>query len=340
MATLLDSQVGVGRESPWKTPVTVSKFHQPNASGGMRWDAGIQQATPIRVGSIGDRADREWTAGAKATGGFEYDLTSKGFGVPLESAWGTATSTLVSGTTFQQVFTPGRTGTTRPSSTIQQATVRTDGSVDAYTYAGCTVDSFEIDLPTNGKVTLKLNYVGYALATATALATASFPAAESLFEFDQAVLQYGGTLTAPTTTALASMAGGTTATEFLSFNLACNSNLNERPSMAAGNWNQPLFGKFDATVKAAAEYQNSTWRDAYLNRTSNAMLLTLTTSEALSSGFATMQIALPIVRPLTPMGPDLANGDVPQFDFEGKVFDDVANARMAFMVLRTSDSAL
>lgn len=339
MATLLDGQVGHVRESAWGTPLTVTRFNEWDPSGGIKWDVGAQQAMPIRVGAIGDRADREFTSGASGSGSLKFPLLSKGFGLKLESCLGSATSTLVSGTTYQQVFTPGRTGTVRPAETIQQGHPRTDGTVDAYTYSGCTVKSWELEQGTNDAVMFSAEYDAKAVSTATGLATASYASAMSLFEFDQAVVQYGGTLTAPTATALSSMSGGVTSTELRSFSLAGNNNADtERWNMSAIGRNQPTFGKQDITFKGQAEYQNTTLRDAYMNRTSNALLITWTTTEALSTGFATLQIALPVFRLTNPFPPDPTNGDTPTIDLEGKVFDNLT--QMAYVVMRTADSAL
>ena len=339
MATLLDGQVGHVREVTHGTPVTVTRFHEFNPGNAVKWDAGIQQSMPIRVGAIGDRADREYTSGGNGKGTFEAPLLSKGFGVWLESCFGTATSTLVSGSTYQQLFTPGRTGTVRPAFTYQEGHPRTDGTVDAYTYAGCTVQSFGLSQPMNECVTLSTEIDAKSLATGTALATATLPSAASLFEFDQAVVQYGGTLTPPTTTAVASMSGGTTSTEMRSFEATVNNNIDvDRWNMSTGLRSQPTFGKTEISLSAEMEYQSTTWRDAYINRTSNALLITWTTTEALSTGFATLQIAVPVFRQTSPMPPDFTDGATPTFTLEGKVFDNLT--QMCYVVLRTSDSAL
>lgn len=339
MATLLDGQVGHGRETVHGTPVTVSRFHEFNPGNAIKWDAGIKQSMPIRVGAIGDRADREYTSGGSGKGTFEAPLLSKGFGLWLESCFGTATSTLVAATTFQQVFTPGRTGTVRPPFSWQEGHPRTDGVVDPYSYAGCTVQSFSLSQPMNDCVTLSAEIDAKSLATATALATAAFPTGASLYEFDQAVVQYGGTLTAPTATALASMAGGTTSTEMRSFEQTVNNNVDvDRWNMSAGVRSQPTFGKTEITISAEMEYQSTTWRDAYINRTSNSLLITWTTTEALSTGFATLQIAIPVLRQTSPMPPDITDGATPTFTLAGKVFDNLT--QMCYAVLRTSDTAL
>lgn len=339
MATLLDQQVGIVRETTWGTPVTVSRFLQHAGTGGLKLDTGIRQSEPIRVGAIGDRSANEFTSGSFAAGSLEFPLMSKGFGTLLESCLGTGTSTLVSGSTYQQLFTIGRSGVVRPPFTLQEGHVRADGTVDPYTYAGCTVTGWSLEQSRHGEVMLKADINAKSLATGTALATASYAASPSLFEFDQAVVQYGGTLTVPTTTALGSMSGGTTSTEVYDFTLSADNNMDvDRFNMSAGQRNQPTFGKQGVTASGEFEYQSATWRDAYSARTSNAALITWTTTEALSTGFATLQVVIPDLRVTDASVPDFNDGSTPTFGWNAKVFDNLT--QMAYVVIRTADTAL
>ena len=340
MATLLDGQVGHVRESTWGTPVTVTRFNEWDASGGLKGDAGVKQASPLRVGAIGDRADREYTAGAASKGTLKFPLLTKGFGLWLESCFGGSTSTLVSGSTFQQVHQFIRTGTVLPPLTVQQGHPLPDGTVHPYTFAGCTVESFELEQPLNDVVSLSMDLDGKGVpATATALATASYAATMSLFEFDQAAVTLGGTLTPPTTTALASVSGGTLVAGWRSFTLSADSQItDDRWGMSAAVRNQPTYRKRDVTLKAQVEYDGATLRDAYFARTSNPLLITWTTAEALSSGFATLQVVIPAFRVMTTFPPDATDGDIPIIDLEGKAFDNLT--AMAYVVLRTADTTL
>jgi hypothetical protein len=339
MGTLLDAQVGHVRESTWGTPLTVTRFNEWDASGGIKHDAGVKQANPVRVGAIGDRADREYTAGKRGKGTLKFPLMTKGFGLWLESCFGASTSTLVSGSTFQQVHQFIRTGTVLPPLTIQQGHPRPDGTVDPYTYTGCTVDSFEIEQALNDVVMLTVNIDAKDVSTATGLASAAYPAAHSLYEFDQAVTTLGGTLTPPTTTALASISSGTLVTGWRSISMTADSQItDDRWGMHAGGRNQPTYRSRNVNLKAQVEYDSTTLRDAYLNRTTLPLLITWTTSEALSSGFATLQLVIPAMRITNDFPPEPTDGDVPVIDLEAKVFDNLT--AMAYVVLRTSDSAL
>src|SRR5262249_52959641 len=156
---------------------------------------------------------------------------SKGLGVMLNAAFGTSTSTLVSGSTFQQVYTPTAAGTVLPSTTDQFGVVQNDGTVRPHTYAGCTVDSFALDIPEgpDSIATWTFNKDAKSLSTATTLGTFSPAATPSLFGSWSTTdsITLGGTLTAPTTTALASVAGGAVTQSFRSANLAVNNTIDK-----------------------------------------------------------------------------------------------------------------
>ena len=68
------------------------------------------------------------------------------------------------------------------------------------------------------------------------------------------------------------------------------------------------------------------------------MLITWTTTEALSTGFATLQIVIPDLRVTNPSVPDFNDGSTPTFGWEAKVFDNLT--QMAYVVIRTADTAL
>lgn len=339
MATPGDLFTGFRKETTFNTPVVVDRFlEKANGTGG-KWDTGKKSTESIRTGSIGSRRDQNYYSGAKGSGSGEFPLLSKGFGAFLELCAGTSTSTLVSGTTFQQLHTLQRGLATRPSFTQQDVVVTTAGVQHASTFAGCSIDSFNIKLDSNGALSLGYTFSGYGFSTATAPATPVYAAGASEFQFNQGVVQYGGTLTPPTTTALGTMAGGATSTEVRSFDLGVNLNLSERPVVTPTNWNQPLVGMVDASLNGEFEYQNNTLRDLYLSGvTTLPVLITFTTTEALSTGFAQFQIALPDVDIVEHPQPPGTAWEVPTYGFQSKIMDN--GTQMMYLAQRTADNAL
>jgi hypothetical protein len=274
-----------------------------------------------------------------ALGDLDIELASKGFGLLLQSAMGVGTSTLVSGTTYQQLFTPS-VSATLPKLTLQKGVVRTDGTVDPYTYTGVTVDAFEINCPNGDIVSMKFTLDAKDLATATAYTAPSYPAAPvQLFNFAGGSITVGGAVTVPTTTALAS--GGTAVANVRDFNLKVDNVLKtDRFNFGGGGKkSQPTLGMSLGTGSMTIEYDSSTIRDAYIADTPLTLTLTFVTPQALSVGVETFQIVIPEIK---------LNGDIPNPNGTDMVvltvpFDVLDNLTAAFplyLAMRTADNAL
>lgn len=343
MATMLDHQLGLKAETTYNTPVVVDRFFEWLAGSGLDWDPNVVQGKGLRVGSQVARAGRRVALVGKGSGKLSVELASKGLGVLLEGCWGTATSTLVSGSTYQQNFTPVVSGTYLKSFTAQEGIVKPGGTVDAYTYAGVTVGKFTVDMPADGIGTLEVEVDARSLATGTALATASYPTTPTLFAGGlptSGAMSVGGTLTVPTTTALGSVAGGT-AVAVKSWKLEVDNGLDTKRDVIGGR-NQPTVGAREIKLTTTVEYDATTgtvFRDALIGQGGTPILLTAATAESLSTGVATLQLALPVCYVDGGAVPQPSEGEVITTDIEWSVLDNLT-ATPAYMVLRTADVAL
>jgi hypothetical protein len=338
MAAIPDASVGIGVESVYGTPVTVTRWYE-FLSETLKFDKTVKQGQGMRVGSRYDRSPRRVVPLTAATGELELELASKGFGLLLQAAMGTGVSTLVSGSTQQQLFTPAVTAVL-PKLTLQKGVVRTDGTVDPYTYTGVTVDGFEINCPNGDIVTMKFALDAKDMATATAYTAPSYPAAPvNLFHFAEGAITIGGAVVVPTTTVMAS--GGTAVANVRDFNLKVDNILKtDRFNFgASGKKAQPTLGKSVGTGSMTIEYSDSVIRDAYLADTPLALTLTFTTGTALSTGFEQFQVVIPEIKlngdiP-NPNGTDMITLTVP-FD----VLDNLVAAFPLYLAMRTADAAL
>lgn len=335
--TLQDASIGYKAESVYGTPVVVDRFVE-FVDESFEWDPKRVQGQGIRVGSKVARSARRVTTQTSAKGDMTVEMTSKGLGSLLAACVGAGASTLVTGTTYQQLFTLS-TGTTPASLTVQKAIPRVDGTLDPYTFNGGVVESFELDCPQGEIVTLKPSFIFREVLTNTAYATPSYVATPSLFHFAQGAVTVGGTVTAPTTTALAS--GGTAVANVRDFNLKVDHKLTaDRFNYnGAGKMAHPTYGLRDITGSMTIEYDAQTIGDAYLADTELAATLTFTSTESLSSGVAQFQIVIPAFK---------LEGELPksngtelvtqQVDFT--VLDNLTAAQPLWLVLRTADTAL
>lgn len=343
MATMLDHQVGWIPESTWNTPPTVTRFGEWMPGNGMDFDPNVVQGKGLRVGSQVLRAGRRVGLVGQGTGKLQFEMASKGFGTMLTSCWGTSISNLVSGSTYQQVHTPVVSGTFLPSLAVQLGIVKPGGTVDPYTYGGCSVTDFDLEMPDGGIAMLTVSLDARSLATATALATASYPSAPTLYNSALPVtggMTIGGTLTAPTTTALASVAGGTSV-NVKSWKLSVKNGLDLKRDVIGGR-NQPVVGVRSISLTTVIEYDavtGTTLRDAHIGQTVNPILLNATTGESLSTGTAQMQLALPAAYTNKGPIPVPADGKMVTTSIDWEILDNLT-LTSAYHVFRTADTVL
>lgn len=334
MATTQDSSLGFKKEATFKTGITVDRWLEFLGDWTFMWQKNIVQGQGLRVGSRVARSGRRVIPTADGTGTFTCEATSKGMGTLWELVMGSGTSTLVSGTTYQQVFT---LADQLPSATIQQGLVEAGGTVDAHTFLGCTVSGFEFDFNNSGLALLKTTVDIADNSTATAYAAPSYPASPGLFHFANASIS-SGTLTAPTSTALAS--GSTTTANVRGGTLQVSHALrDDRQNFGGGGRKaKQIPGLRAITGTLQVEYDSTTYRDMVLNDTPMSLIVQYT-GGALSTGNETLQVVVPEIKldgdlP-KPNGTDLIVADL---KFQG--LDNLTAAQPLWVVTRTEDTAL
>lgn len=335
MATSQDCALMVKKETTYKTGVTPDRSFEYIGDASLGWDKNVVQGQGLRAGSRVARSARRTIPTAAGNGDFTVECISKGMGYLWELALGTGASTLVAATTYQQVFT---LSDTPPSATVQQQLVRVDGTIDPYTFLGAMVSGWEFNCPNGGIATLKLTLDIGDVTTATAAAANAYPiAAANLFSFEDGTISTG-TLTAPTTTALASAA--TPLASVRSFQVSVNNNLSgDRYNFGgAGRKDKPTPGLREISGSVVVEYSSATFRDAVINDSPMSLVFNMG-GGALSTGVETLQLVLPEVKfdnelP-KPNGTDLITQTM---NFQ--VLDNLTAAQPIWVVTRTSDSAL
>jgi hypothetical protein len=338
MVSSQDASVGFATETTYKTGVTPTRWIE-YIDESLDWSKNIKQGKGLRVGGRVARSARRVVPTAEGKGDFSMECTSKGMGLLWSYILGAGTSTLVSGATYQQVFT---LADTLPSFTLQKGLphVNTDGTftVDPYTFLGTTCDSFELDFPNADIVSLKVTTDIGDLTTATGYAAPSYATSPSLFQFAGGSVTTG-TLTAPTTTALGSAV--TTVADIRGGTLMVNHNTTQdRYNLnATGRKSKPTVGLRAITGKLDIEYDSITFRDAVLAETPMSLVLNWVTTTALSSGVETLQVILPEVKFDSEMAKTNSTDLIIQ-SMSYAVLDNLTAAQPIWVVCRTSDNAL
>ena len=341
MTTQLDAQIGFKKETTYGTGVTVDTFPE-FTSESLTWMPEFAQGSGMRVGQRLDYSDRRVLVKEEVGGSFSIELLSKGVGKLIEAAFGgTGSSTLVSGSSYQQLFTPT---TTDPISsyTMQKGIPPLGGgAANPVTFTGMVCTGFELSVDNAALPSLTFNWMGKGYTTATALATASYPTGVEQLSFVHGAVTIGGSVTVPTTTALGT--GGTATANVRDINFTYENGLDSEGFNlgAAGSRSRiQALGKRSLTGSMTVEYTGNTLRDAWLAQTDLAIVLTFTTTTAISSGvFPTFQVTIPLVR-LEGDIPQTNGGDVVTQSIDFTALDGRVAAHPVYIAIRTAETAI
>lgn len=337
MAAIDDVSVGFGVESTYGTAVTPTRWLEFTEET-LTYTPNKVQGEGLRVGSYVARSNKRVITTFDGGGTTTHECISKGMGLLFQAAFGTGVSTLVSGSTYQQNFTIG----TSPSPlTIQKGVVAGDsgGTVQPYTFSGCMCKSVELTLDNAGLLKAVFDWDARSMATATAYTSPTYATGGSLFHFAQGSIVLGGSVTAPSTTALAS--GGTTVANVRDFSFKLDNTMGDPRFLIGGaglKGSAAPRGLRSGTGKLTIELTDTTARDAILADTELAMVLTFTSTEALSSGFSQLSLWLPAIKLDGEM--PKGTGLLPTLDVTYTMLDNLTATTPVTLSVRTSDSAL
>lgn len=340
MATAADHFVGLKAETVYGTAVTVDRFYPFVDGTEAEFDTRPRVGKGIAGGNgrrtqLGQRA---YITAGQGTVKIMAELESRAAGVLL-GGLGVSTSAVITGGTQQQHHL-GITGMVLPSYTIQIAKVDNSGAYVPETYRGCTPSKISIEQPEDDIAMIEIEYDALAMTRGTAAAVPSYASSPTIFDQIHGSAWWGGTFTAPTTTALASLSGAAN-TQFRSWKLEIDQKISDdRWVLQAGGLRaQPLAGtpeiKFTADVEFGASDPFST---DYLAGTKRGFVFTWTTGEVVAPGFAQLQVAVPQIL-LSKGLPQVKPGETPTTSqIEGMVMSDGAN-RDLYVLQRTADTA-
>ena len=322
MTTQLDSSIGIKKETTYGTAVTVDHFPE-FLSENFEWKPSYMVGKGLRQGSRVSRVERRVLGRNWVEGDIEIEACSRGVGIFWEALMGTATSTIITaGPAYQHNFTLTNTDPF-PTYTIQKGIpLMNGGAVQPHTFAGAACTRGSISAASGEVVKLRTSWNAKSVDTVTSYAAPSYiVTGQELFNFFQGTLTIGGSVTVPTTTALAS--GGTVVNNVLDFSLDIDNKLDASGFGFGSGGKQsrrPHIGYTEITGKLTAEFDAVTLRDLYMNNTAVPITLTFTTPTLLQTGvFNTLQIVLPNVK---------LDGELPK-----AVTDGVVKQNIGFTVL-------
>jgi len=341
MAGALDHQLGIIPEVTYGTPLTPTTFLELDMGRTKhKWDPKVIQGSGMQVGDGGiDRASRSVAVIGQGSGEIGLDYQTRSMGRLIDSFFGNGVSTLVSGTTYQQLFTSALVGSLLPARTLELGVVRADvaGTVDAYRYAGTTMSKLGIACDTGDICKFTGEFDAKSQVRNTSPATASYAAFTTPFHFGEASITVGGSVTVPTTTTLAVV--GTPVTNARSFGFEFDNQADVEDWALGGIRNQPRVSKRVGTLSIEARYDDSVYDDALVNHTTVPVTITFSkTSVALSTGFPTLQLVFPACK-LDPNDRPAPSQDTPTTSLTLRILKPDTGAAV-YVVHRTADATL
>lgn len=187
----LNAQLGSAEESTPGTAVPVTRFDEFNSES-ITATYGRIESNGLRAGRLYRSADRFTTYIEGAEGDIEMEVGSKSFGFWLRQMLGGTPVTTGTATGYTHTFTPGSL-TGRSFTTQVGRPLYTDSAVQAFTYPGGKVTSWELTNSNDSNLiaTLSCDFVDE--ITSTALAAATYPTGIETFNWVGGSVTIAGT---------------------------------------------------------------------------------------------------------------------------------------------------
>ena len=316
MTTQLDIALGHKKETVYGTYAAPDKFPEI-ISEDLNWEPTFSDGAAQRYGRRMKRGDRRVLVKEQVSGSTEHELGTKGFGALFEAALGTAVSNLISGTAYQQLITP-TTSDPLPCYTIQKGIPLVGGgAAQPLSFVGMVCTGFEFSAKNGAVPTVKFNWIGKGVETAQAFATPSYPAAYELFSFVGGSIRaagggFAGTVTPPTTTALAS--GGTAVADILEIDIKWDNGADEGGFFIGGSGKRgrkQAAGQRGLTGTISAEYDTTVLQAAFLAQSDLSLVLKFEHNSIISGAIKpTFEMTIPLLR---------LDGELPKASTPGEV---------------------
>lgn len=336
----LDAQVMVGEEPAWGTAVTPDRAYEFNDEGFKREPSWLEP-TGLRAGQKYKRASRVIVSRESVSGDLTLEHATKGMGLLWKHALASSTTPtqLDASAAYEQIHTPGDfrgLGLTVQVGRPEPAT----GTVRPFTYTGCKIGSWELNVSDNAIPTLKVTFDGRKEDTTAVLAAASYPAGSHVFSFADASLTLGGTVTTASgkTTVTGATAIATVVTEVSVAGEAPMAT--ERFGIGNAGLKSEQLENDTPTITGSlsAEFSKTELYDVYANNDTTALVLKLEGQEIATGHKETLEIILPAVK-LKSAAPNVGGPDIVSMstDFEG--YDDETNPPVQVRII-SEDTAL
>ncbi len=195
MASILDTSVGLGVESTYGTPATITDFYEATSDD---WQRQLEtlEAQGFSGGQHALRSDRIKTITVGATGSINFAVPPAGAGRLLSHLLGQhAGPALVLDATLAHDLTASTSveGPSGESFTVQVERADADGQLVTFTYPGCVPVSWELAAAVGGFVTARASYQAATERTDVARTAPTYEVGNAPYDWSEVAVFWGGT---------------------------------------------------------------------------------------------------------------------------------------------------
>lgn len=301
MTTQLDVSVGLAKESVYGTFVPPTSFIEPTSES-LDLNLTVVNGTGLRPGRRTTTTRQRAIEKRTVTGDTEVEADYDELGILLAAAFGSVTSTLAKtgGATYQHLFAPF--ADYLPSYSIQKGIPPLGGGAAVpFSFLGMQANQLEFAAKNGAVPTAKVTWVGKDMQSiepgAPAFVQPTYPTTSELLSFVGGSITVGGTVAAPTATALA--AGGTEVATVTDATVTLNNSLDSGGYTlgAGGTRSRPgaaLLAKLSGSL--TAEFRDTTFWQQYLGQVQLGLLLNFVGSATPDTGLTrALQLYIPAI---------------------------------------------
>ena len=299
MTTQLDTSVGLAPETTYGTFVAPTHFVEPTSET-LDLNLTVVNGTGMRPGRRTTTTRQRAVEKRSVSGDIEVEADYDELGILLAAAFGSVTSKPIatSSHTYQHVFTPF--ADYLPSYSVQKGIPPLGGGAAIpWSFTGMQANQFEFSAKTGAVPTCKVTFVGKDAKSvengAPTFTTPTYPSTSELLSFTGGSIVVGGTVTAPTSTALAT--GGTAVATVTDCDIKLDNALDSAGYTLGGGGTRTrpgaaLLAKPTGTL--TAEFRDTTFWSQYLGQNQLTLVLDFKGS-ATTDSTRELQIYIPAI---------------------------------------------
>ena len=324
----LAAQLGLAQSSTFGTYQTPTRFLE-FVEESLEYNIERVESPGLRSNNRVLRTDRYAPGQKRVEGSVTLEPSTKGYGLILKHALGSASIATPSGATLARLHTHTLGDIFGTSLTVQVGRPDTSGTVQPFSFLGMRVDTLSLSNAVDELLVCEVGFVGQEQTTAQALATAVYPTTGGAAAYEQFYWTQGVISVAGSPVAIVS-----------DFQIEVNNTLkSDRYFLGGATMSEPILaGMTEITGSITAEFDSLTALNRFVNNDQVALSAKWTAATAIESTTVPyVEVTIPKVR-FDSGSPTVGGPDVLTVELAFKALNDGTNAPITIDYM-TSDTA-